>query len=218
MKVEALLNYNTPKYPLKQAVLNNPSMLKRFPLRWKRNIATFSVATSFILLSFSNFTDIKSKSTVLAGNGAPMTMAHLTEDEAADVISLAFQKYNIYFNIPKNTLMLNLPRTMTTDNDKTLFTYRETEIKLDGIDETKKVSYEFVSEHDLTFLVDDNAFLQYASKNYTGEYAKMYKKAKPNELTGIFYEPYKSTIELDKADLKKQVDTFISWLISQNKI
>ena len=217
MNVEPIKDYETPKYPEKLVVLNDPNILKKFPFRWKRNLAAFTIVSSVVLLTFSTIQKILPSGTTTTGMIA-IQRTHLTEDEAQEIISAEMVKSQLYFSRPPKTIKLNLPRAMQENDNKYQFTSRLTEIRLDGTNDEKKISYEYISDEDFTFLLDDKSYAEYASEEYADEFAKEYKAARSNDVTGIFHESYKSTKELDTADLKAQVDTFILWLKAQKKI
>lgn len=116
MDIRPVRKYKTPKYPDKEAVINNPELLKQLPDRWKKNVYVSAALSSLILFTLTSCresevtdTNLTEKEAKVApvfdhGNGRGsfgcMSIAppsFLSEEEAFQVIQEEGKRYGINF-------------------------------------------------------------------------------------------------------------------------
>jgi hypothetical protein len=269
MNLEPVRKYNEPKYPVKNMVLENPALLKTVPGRWKDNVYVGAALSTLLMFTLTSCVSKNNPGVDTPGgtSGEKAAVApifehgsgrgsfgcvsiappsFLSEEEAFQVIDEEARKYGISFT--KDSLVLEgvgIPETKFYSNlgkpeEKLVKGSRKGSLTLDGLDSSKEIGFEFISESDYrAWKVKENMDLSVDSYDFLST-AKVLKKGleKKNGKTtiGIFYDPMtefsKELLkELDKIEdfkdksdflkerseehLRNQVKDFLGWLKAQ---
>lgn len=117
MDIKPVKKYRSPKYPVKQAVLDNPELLKLMPDRWKKSLYVNAALSSLLIFTLASCrgrelsgTEQTEKKPLVApifdhGNGrgsfgcmSISPPSFLSEEEAYQVIQEEGKKYGISFD------------------------------------------------------------------------------------------------------------------------
>lgn len=269
MKVKPIAKYKFPVYPDKEEVLKNPKLLKKLPERWKGKSYVAAAFFSLLLMTLAGCSskneDVKTVEGTYTGQTAPLFIhgegrgsfgcvsvappAFLSEEEAFSVIEEEAKREGIVFTKGGLTLKnIMVPKTDTyydQDNNSKVKSQKG-DITLDGIDESKNVSFEFVSKEDIETWADRNTGRYSSVETFkfldTAEALVKGMEDNTGSMTvATFYDPHykfdaqniqdiinenkddykameEKLKEIVKGDLREQVRDFLSWLKGQGII
>jgi len=247
VEITSLKNYKKPSYPDKDTVLHNPILLKKLPERWRKNAYTCATLSSVLLLLLTSckINDIKSSDEQSSdvqssavqyqvpffehGDGrgsfgceSVAPPAFLSEEEALSVINEITKREG--FEFTKDGAIINniqIPETnIYDDRIKEIKAYSAGDLTLDGFNSDKNIAFEFVSNEDIDAWVDKDNKVMSTVSSYDYKMTAQALSEKLNQknkdiIVATFYDPAGI---IAKADLRLQVQDFISWLKAQNII
>lgn len=169
--------------------------------------------------------------------------AFLTESEAFAVISEEAKREGIDFVQDDGELAhVDIPKTSISPGSKNILGYESGTLKLDGLDNGRKIAYEFVSQADIESWSDGQSSATVSSYDFIDTAQALddsLSKADTGMTVAVFYDPHYdgdafqkirkesagdlSAVEeklknLAKEDLRAQVRDFLAWLKAQGII
>jgi len=266
MRVQPVRRYTDPRYPAASALDTHPELLRLLPRRWRSNSLVLAglAATGGLLLAgcrpswadtFKGELKVAPIFTHGDGRGAFGCVAvnppvFLSEEEARGVIIEEAKTAGIVFE----TDVLTLPEVRvpeTTENGSVLPDEGEEprtkvrELKLDGTDRERRISFEYVSQDDYeAWKADDGGPMSTVSSFDLIGTAQVLRDglavahAAEDGTVAVLYDPMeryledtdqvaggvdwqqaeKDAKERAKAQLRKQVKGFIEWLKAEGVI
>lgn len=271
MQVKPISKYKQPVYPCREDIIKDPDLLKKLPERWRGNSYASAALSLLLIMTLTSCrgqnVDTGSRGGVIAAKGqaAPIFIhgdgrgsfgcesvappAFLSEEEAFTVISEEAKREGIIFSnrgltlkdviIPKTDIFYEQDEAKKVEGVKG-------DLALDGVDSSKNIAFEFVSQDDIKSWVDKNSGVWSSVESYrfldTAEtLAEGMKDKTGNFNVATFYDPYfdfesQNTQDMIKnykddylglqeklkdqvkSDLREQVRDFLSWLKGQGII
>jgi len=171
--------------------------------------------------------------------------AFLSEEEALSVINEITKREGFEFTKYGATLNnIQIPETSIYDSPiEDITSYKKGDLTLDGFNSDKKIAFEFISKEDLEGWVKKSnkmsSVSSYAFKNTAKALSEKLNEKNKDMIVATFYDPQytydevepfiydfkmdsqtkkEKLVEIVKADLRLQVQDFISWLKAQNII
>lgn len=170
----------------------------------------------------------------------------LSEEEALSVINEITKREGFEFDKDGATLYnINIPQTNIYDyKQNEMKSYKKRDLILDGYNKDKKIAFEFVSKYDIESWQNENNGIMstvstYPFKLTAKALSEQINKGSNDMIIATFYDPdynyesvssiisnrnlnynerEKTIKDIVKADLRLQVEDFITWLKSQNII
>lgn len=221
MQVTNIKQYASPRYPDKDAVLSDRSLIYKLPDRWKRNAAVAAVLTAAagLLMGCSH----KAAPPVFEhGDGQGVFgglgySAILSEEAALQVINQTASSEGIVFVKDDSMVLKNVKLPSIYGPDKR-------DLILDGVDRSKKIAFEYISEKDYSSWALESELDLFDVKSAAHVLAKELGKRNDKIITAVFYDPMtfdatdEQAIEKSKSDLAAQVRDFIRWLKAEKII
>ncbi len=272
MKIHPVKRYSEPRYPTNRVLDQHPELLRLIPKRWQGNPVLIAALTGLCVLTASCRALSSSKPPTptsrvapifrhgygVGGYGCVATAApvFLSEEEARKIIVDEGKRGGLTFepgtaplkgiSVPVIEKMGDqVPRKRDGKLEKVpaRFKTKKADVKPDGVDKKRKVSFEFVSTDDFEAwsVKDPRITSTWISTDLLGTAAlfrESLAKSKPLGDYGVFYDPvsyevYQFNEEKPSADvsarneavrkqaetdLRGQVKDFIKWLKSQGVI
>jgi len=266
MHAQPMRRYREPRYPTAGVLDAHPELLRLLPRRWRSSslVLTGLAATGGLVLAgcrpswADTFTGELKVAPIFAhgdGRGAFGCVAvnppvFLSEEEARAVIVEEAKAAGVTFEADVLTLPeVEIPRT--TENGSVLPDEGEEartkarELKLDGTDRERRISFEYVSHDDFeAWKADDGGPMSTVSSFDLIGTAKVLRQglttapAERDGTAGVFYDPMERYLESSedlaggvdweqaekdareraKAELREQVKDFVHWLKTEGVI
>lgn len=258
MEIKPIRRCSEPSYPTRPAVDQHPDILRLVPKRWHNNPAVAAAlgALYMMTLSVRSNTDPKATKSPTAkiapifvhgegrGSFGCVSVAppvFLSEDEARQVICDEAKHYGINFEKDAPTLTdIDVPLPKVNEEPPKWARVNNSArmpLALDGIDKTRKISYEFISEEDLRAWKCVNQESTAGTYDFIGTARTLDDsliKAHPDFVCAVFYDPSPDKFpvherttwdeliaagkEAAREQLRKQVHSFIVWLSAEGII
>jgi len=249
MKIAPVTHYREPEFPTRAILDAQPELLRRVPRRWQRHALVLTTLATACLLTADRWSwsaDAPAKTARIApifqhGDGrgsfgcdAVAPPVFLGEDEARQVIIEEGKRAGLDFHadvltLPDVAVPLTPPEGARERKDPKGPKTQQKPLALDGTDEKRHISFEFISEKDYAAWRDKpenyRGFSSVSHVDYLATAQTLHDgllQAKPEGAIGIFYEPLPSYSEAAKEqareELRQQVRDFIVWLKGQGVI
>lgn len=213
MKVKTVTRYKNPGYPVKEEILADPQLLRRIPSRWEKNAYVMTALGLTVSLSAcgASAEGAQGASDRVApvfihggGSGAYGCVAvvspyFLSEEEAFEIIRAEAESYGgliLTQEAAPELKNVKLPVThIYPESEKTKEKTVKGSLQTDGWDPDKKIAIEFVSKSDVGNWneTEEGVYATvegYAIQDTAVRLQKSLEKASPEEVVGIFYDPY----------------------------
>ena len=256
MDVKPVKKYDGPDYPAKWVLDQHPELLHLIPKRWQSNQAALAALGALILL-MAGCRDAGAAGKVSAARVAPIFQhgigrgafgcevinppVFLSEDEGRQIVIDEAKRAGIKFAEDiKAVSNVRLPVTdlfdRRVDKSGNSLLPMETKVgtlKLDGTDNKRNVSFEFISESDLKVMLPEHFNVESTVEVWDVQgFARGVRngliKQKSEGRIGVFYDPvWVDSPKLDKMNqsrdtiekaLRQQVRDFIKWLKAEGVI
>lgn len=271
MDIRPVRRYSQPRYPTNRILEGHPELLRLIPKRWQGNRVLLAALTGVCVLMTSSRVLCANKPPTQTSRVAPLFQhgdgvgsygciataapVFLSEDEARQIITDEGKRAGLTFVAGTSALKgVNVPLIEALDmqvkrKDGKLgkipakFKTKKADVKLDGEDKKRKISFEFVSHEDFgEWSVEDPVQIaSVAWDDILGTAALLREslaKSKPKGTFGVFYDPVayssfrfeeqgfsadaaardKAEREQAEKDLRAQVKDFIKWLKAEGII
>ncbi len=213
MKVKTVTRYKNPGYPVKEEILADPQLLRRIPSRWEKNAYVMTALGLTVSLSAcgASAEGAQGASDRVApvfihggGSGAYGCVAvvspyFLSEEEAFEIIRAEAESYGgliLTQEAAPELKNVKLPVThIYPESEKAKEKTVKGSLQTDGWDPDKKIAIEFVSKSDVGNWNEPEEGVYatvegYAIQDTAVRLQKSLEKASPEEVVGIFYDPY----------------------------
>jgi hypothetical protein len=220
LTVIPMARYDEPDYPTGAILDDHPELLKLVPRRWRANPAAMTALAGACLLTASiTQSSAKSKAGSAAAPvskhgpgrwsevdysrpGAPLMgvplrnppiLTMIPEAAAREIIRSEARKFGIDLAPDAKTLN-GLPLSVVNEKDgRTRTSTKKLNLKLDGTDKRRNISYEYVSETDFSSwrlkTVADRYEIVYDYEGTAKLLRESLVKAKPKGFYAVFYDP-----------------------------
>ncbi len=210
MTVAPLKRYRIPHFPTYDFLLEHPILLEKLPDRWCNNkLVMLALGTLSFMMGSCKPDEPKWEGGIVV----PI----LTENEAQQIIREEASTAGITFitdslTIPNVRIPISFIR-YSHPSDSVHLT-PETNLTLDGHDTLRQISYEFISETDLSqWRIQSDTLYEIYNINRSKtarELQTELRTQRPDLHVGVFSEQ-----NGNPQDLRQQVRDFISWLHQQ---
>ncbi len=271
MDIRPVRRYSQPRYPTNRILQEHPELLRLIPKRWQGNRVLIAALTGVCVLMTSSRALSASKPRTPASRVAPIFQhgdgvgsygciataapVFLSEDEARRIITDEGKRAGLTFAAGTSTLKnVSAPLIEALDMQVTRkgeklgkipakYKTRKRDIKLDGEDKKRKISFEFVSLEDFDkWSVEDPVMVASVAWHDILGTAALFReslaKSKPQGTYGVFYDPVyytgfrfeeqglsadaaardKAEREQAEKNLRAQVKDFVKWLKAQGVV
>ena len=202
--------YTLPEYPTNIDANNNPTLLKKLPSRWRKSAAA---AACVGLIGSAVFTGCPPFFPHGGGSGgAPIYVAHLTEQEALSFVRAQLEEAGLDFS------------TAPPESDYIVYLIGLGIVRLELFDEEKDVAITIIAERDADEYCQGSSYMK-------KEVEKAFSILAPDLTVGVFYCPgeyfwegtpnnsqKEELKELLKEHLSTQVSEFIELLQTKGKL
>lgn len=239
LKLRPLAEYPEPDYPCRDYLLEHPELLRLIPKRWRGNPLVHAFLGTALCLMHQSATQAEDKTEKLPQlesrelvMGKFSTPTYLSEADAHKVIQAEAEKAGLSLTVPGGKIENLKIHFIASDLAKKHFSPIEVtlkEIQIDGKDEAKHISFEFLSNKEIQALGELDKSIpkisgerlepmgfQWATPTSTCTVlSDALDKAEPGIRHGVFYDPAVYPTETKRVQLEQQVREFLAYLKAQ---
>ena len=233
MRLQPVKRYQEAHFPTKDELNSSSAVLRAVPKRWQRNVAVCALLAGIGIVAVPQS----------AGNAAPEASPvvariaplfpypgmlnrmgimgeiavpdFLDEEDACKIIREEAAKAGISFTADAHTLQVPMPVSEPQQEVAVNFTIKKIPLTLDGADNARNISFEFVSNADMAAWGKQGVTTLGMNSHAEMLRAGM-SQGVPAGTYAVFYDP--ASLPLQGVELRQQVKEFIAWLKAEGVI